>query len=146
MKPIIPLLVLALLSCSPTAPQAPDIEVGSAWARASLPGKPASAAYFTLSNRGGAEDVLVDVTSKSGSADLHSTTMNGGIMRMRKLDRLPIPAGSTVQLEPGGTHVMLTRLAEPLQAGERLELTLRFTKSAQQTVTAQIRDSSGEHM
>ena len=63
-------------------------------------------------------------------------------MRMRKLDSLPIPGGSTVKLEPGGTHVMLTELGEPLVAGQRIELTLRFADSPQRTVAAEIR---GEH-
>ena len=72
--------------------------------------------------------------------------MAGRIMRMRKLDSLPIPAGSTVQLEPGGTHVMLTGLREPLVEGKTIELTLRFKTSPQQTVAAEIRGPSGDHM
>ena len=79
----------------PESKPGPDIGVADAWARATLPGKPASAAYLTISNRGGADDALVGVTSSSGTADIHSTSMDGGIMRMRKLDRLPIPAGAT---------------------------------------------------
>jgi periplasmic copper chaperone A len=146
MKPFIPLLTLALLSCSPTPSHGPDVNVDDAWARATLPGKPASAAYFTIRNRGGEDDALVDVATGSGTAELHSTSMDGGIMRMRKLDSAPIPAGATVKLAPGGTHVMLTELREPLVAGQRIELTLRFQASPQQTVAAEIRGSSGDHM
>lgn len=145
MKTAFPLLALALLSCSPAAPEKPNVSVGEAWARATLPGKPASAAYFALTNRGGA-DSLVQVTSSSGTAEIHSTSMDEGIMRMRKLDRLPISAGETVKLEPGGTHVMLTGLREPLVAGQKVELTLRFAKAPQQTIAAEIRDPSGDQM
>ena len=145
MKTAFPLLALALLSCSPAAPDKPDVNVGEAWARATLPGKPTSAAYFALINRGGA-DSLVEVTSSSGSAEIHTTSMDGGIMRMRKLSSLPVPRGATVSLEPGGTHVMLTGLREPLVAGQRVELTLRFEKSPQQTIAAEIRDPLGDQM
>ena len=146
MKPTLSLLALALLSCSPAAPEEPRIAVADAWARATLAGKPSSAAYFTVSNTGGAQDTLIAVTSSSGTAEVHSTSMDGGIMRMRKLDRVPLPAGETVKLEPGGTHVMLTGLTEPLAAGQKVELTLRFEKSQEQTVAAEIRDASGDHM
>ena len=146
MKPIIPLLALALASCSPATPQTPEIDVADSWARATLPGKPSSAAYFTIDNNGAADDALIGVASSTGSAEVHSTSMDGGIMRMRKLDRLPIPAGETVKLEPGGTHVMLTDLREPLAAGGQLELNLRFEKSGTRTVAAQIRGGSGDHM
>ena len=110
-----------------------------------MPGKKATAAYLTISNRGSADDALIAVSS-SGPADVHSTSMEGGIMRMRKLDRLPLPAGGTVKLEPGGTHVMLTGLSEPALAGGRIELILRFEKSQARKVAADVRDSSGEHM
>ena len=146
MKPSITLLALALFSCSPAAPQEPAIDVDGAWARPTLPGKSTSAAYFTISNRGGSDDTLLAVTSSSGTAEVHSMSTDGGIMRMRKLDRLPLPAGSTVKLEPGGTHVMLTGLDEPLVEGQRIELSLRFGKSPRRTVAAEVRNSSGDQM
>lgn len=146
MKPSIPLIALALLSCSPAASDGPDISVTNAWARATLPGKPTSAAYFTIANRGGGEDALLAVTTTSGTAEVHSTSMEGGIMRMRKLDRLQVPGGESVALKPGGTHVMLLELAKPLAPGQKIDLTLRFEKSPQQTVAAQVRDSSGDNM
>ena len=146
MKRAFPLLALALLACSPAATEGPDVQAEAAWARATPAGKAVSAAYLTISNRGGADDALLAVTSSSGTAEVHSTSMDGGIMRMRKLDSLPLPAGSTVKLEPGGAHMMLTGLREPLLEGKSIELTLRFRKSSQQTVAAEIRGSSGEHM
>jgi copper(I)-binding protein len=146
MKPGLPLLALALLACSPKTPESPDISVDQAWARATLPGKPASAAYLTITNRGGGEDVLVGVSSRSGTAELHSTSTDGGIMRMRKLERLPIPARGSVKLEPGATHLMLTGLRDPLVSGEKVELALRFSRSPAQTVAAEIRGSAGDQM
>jgi copper(I)-binding protein len=66
--------------------------------------------------------------------------MAGGIMRMRKLHRLPLPARAPVKLEPGGTHVMLTGLREPLVAGGNIELRLRFEKSGERTVAVRVGD------
>ncbi len=139
MNPSSLLLALALLSCSP-APSSPDIQPTDAWARATVPGKTATAAYLTIHNRGRAGDHLVGITSSAGRAEVHSTSMAGGIMRMRKLHRLVVPAGATVKLEPGGTHVMLTGLREPLVAGGNIELRLRFEKSGERTVAVRVGD------
>lgn len=134
---------LLLLSCGQGDGAAPDIQLGDAWARATTAGKSATTAYLTIANRGAADDALVGVTSASGTAQVHSTSMEGGIMRMRALERLPIPSGEAVNLAPGGTHVMLTGLKAPLAAGDRLELTLRFEKSGKRTVAASVQPSSG---
>lgn len=145
MKTILPLLAVLLVSCSPTPNRAPDIKVGDAWARATVPGRTVTAAYLTISNSGSADDSLVGVVSSSGPAAVHSTSTAGGIVRMRRLDRLPLPAGATTKLEPGGTHVMLTQLRQPLAAGSEIELGLRFEKSAERKIVAQVR-GSGEQM
>ncbi|MBA2770643.1 MAG: copper chaperone PCu(A)C [Sphingomonas sp.] len=144
MKRAFPLLALALLSCSQTT-RPPDVEVTGAWARATMPGRTTTAAYFTISNRGGGDDALLSVTATSGFAQLHSTSMDRGIMRMRSVERLPIAAGEMVKLEPGGTHLMLTELRMPLVPGRRIELSLRFEKSGERKVAAEVRDSLGEH-
>lgn len=140
------LLALALHSCSPPPHRPPEIELANAWAREPLPGKAATAAYVTIINRGGSDDALVSVAASAGSAQLHSTSMNGGIMRMRKVERLPVVAGSAVTLDPGGTHIMLTGLTGPLLAGGKIELVFNFEKSRQQTVAAQVRESAGGSM
>ena len=127
---------LMLASCSITV--APDIAVEAAWARASLPGQTSSAAYFSITNKGG-EDELLSVSSPAGDASLHSTSMESGVMRMRPLPGLAIPAGATVTLAPGGTHVMLMGLKQPLVAGSSIRLDLRFRKSGERHVEAAVR-------
>lgn len=89
---------------------------------------------------------MLGVTSSVGAAQVHSTSMAGGIMRMRKLERLPIPSGATVKLEPGGTHIMLAGLRERLVVGRQIELGLRFENSDKQKVGAHVRGSSGDDM
>lgn len=141
----LPLLALLLAACEPAVEPRPDIAIDQAWAMATVPGKTATAAYLVLRNRGGASDSLVAVTTSSGSAALHRTSMDEGIMRMRMLDRLEIPAGQAVELKPGGTHLMLTGLAEPLAAGDGIELRLRFDKSGDKIVLADVRNAAGAH-
>ncbi|MBA2635783.1 MAG: copper chaperone PCu(A)C, partial [Sphingomonas sp.] len=126
MKRMIAALALFLAACGPKGSGGTEIRVADAWARATAPDKKATAAYLTIANSGGAHDALVAVASSTGPAEVHSTSMDGGIMRMRKLDRLAIPKGATVKLEPGGTHVMLTGLVEPVKVGGNVDLTLRF--------------------
>ena len=130
------LAALLLASCTASAP--PAIDVQDAWARATLPGQTSSAAYFTISNSGG-PDQLLSVSSSAASASLHSTSMDNGVMRMRPVQTLDIPANSTVVLKPGGTHVMLMGLKQPLAAGSTLPLQLKFAKSGVRDVNVAVR-------
>ena len=132
------LAALLLASCGGTAPQ-PSISVEEAWARPTASGRTASAAYLTIANSGGA-DRLLSVASPAGEASLHSTSMDDGVMRMRPLDGLEIPADSTVELAPGGTHIMLTGLAHPLSEGSALPLDLTFERSGEIRVNASVRE------
>ena len=131
---------LLLASCKP-ASAPPAVSVDGAWARATVPGQMGSAAYFTIQNAGG-EDKLLSVTSPAADASLHSTSMDNGVMRMRPLEGLDVPANGAVELKPGGTHVMLMGLKQPLEAGATLELDLKFEKSGERKVTAEVRPAS----
>ena len=137
MKRSAALFALLLASChAQDAP--PKIAVEDAWARATVPGQSGSAAYFTIANQGGA-DRLLAVSSPSADASLHSTSMDNGVMRMRPLQTLYVPAKSTVVLKPGRTHVMLMGLKQPLDAGATVELDLKFEKSGERRVAADVR-------
>jgi copper(I)-binding protein len=133
--------VFLLASCgAPDTP--PNIDVRDAWARQTLPGQTSSAAYFTIANSGG-PDRLVAVTSPNADASLHSATMDNGVMRMRPLDGLDVPAKAGVELKPGGNHVMLMGLKQPLAAGSTVTLDLRFDKSGERQVQAAVRPAAG---
>jgi hypothetical protein len=140
MKPPVFFAALLLASCKP-ASAPPEVSVEGAWARATVPGQTGSAAYFTIRNAGGA-DKLLSVTSPAGDASLHSTSMDNGVMRMRPVQALDVPAKSAVELKPGGTHVMLMDLKRPLQAGATLELDLKFEQSGERKVTADVRPAT----
>ncbi|QNM82631.1 copper chaperone PCu(A)C [Sphingomonas sabuli] len=138
MKPALYLAAVLLTACSGEAP-APDVAVQDAWVRATLPGQSVGAAYLTIANRGGGTDRLVGVSTPAGNAALHASTMDGGVMRMRALDGLDIPANATVDLKPHGTHVMITGVAQPLSTGQSVPLRLTFERSGVRDVTAAVR-------
>ena len=108
-----------------------------AWARATAANMPTAAVYLTITNKGAGADRLVAVSvPRAGKASLHQMSMDGGVMRMRALDGgIAIPAGQTVALAPGGTHIMLEGLKRPARRGRaRSEARLRFEQSGEMTV------------
>jgi copper(I)-binding protein len=95
-----------------------------------VPAQTGSAAYLTIHNAGPGADRLLSIsTPAAAGASLHSTSMTGGIMRMRSAGPQTIAANQKLQMKPGGIHVMLTGLKAPLKAGQRLPLTLKFERA-----------------
>lgn len=100
----------------------------------------AGAAYLTLMNHGVAADRLVEVRGDVAKRiEIHETVDEDGVMKMRGLkDGLPLPAGETVEMAPGGLHVMLMGLTAPLSKGEAVALTLVLESGAEMQVTAPV--------
>ncbi len=71
--------------------------------------------------------------------ELHETRNEGGVMTMRPLSRFPLPAGGTLEMKPGGYHVMLLGLTRDLHQGDTVKVTLTFEKAAPLTVEAPVR-------
>ena len=116
-------------TATPSAPAATaanpgdTVRVTQAWARASVPGQKATGAFMTLTASTPMQ--LVRVASPvAGVAEVHEMAMQGGVMRMRAIPSLALPAGSAVDLKPGGHHLMLMDLKQPLKAGDTVPLTL----------------------
>jgi len=110
--------------------EAPAMQIEKPWARASVGhGRPA-AAYFTIRNNGTEADYLTSVsTPVTGHAEIHMMEMKDGIMSMRPAGEIEIPAGETVTLKPGGLHIMLMQLEQPLQEGGEFSLNATFKKA-----------------
>jgi len=118
------LSVFAVFVISTTA-YAQTVLVESAWARATVPGQKTSGAFMVL--KSDQTTHLVGVASPvAGIAELHEMSMDGNIMRMRPIDALALPAGKAVELKPGGYHLMLMDLKQPLKSGGTIPLTLQF--------------------
>lgn len=109
------------------------------WARATVGTARPGAVYVTLANRGIAADRLIGAESAaSAQAELHRSTLAGGVMRMERVEAIEVPARGAVKIEPGGYHIMLIGLKAPLTAGVDLPLTLIFEKAGRLAVEAKI--------
>lgn len=108
-----------------------DLTIAGAFARATLPNAPVAGGFLTVTNNGTADDTLVSASAPiAGMTQVHEMAMDGDVMRMRELpDGLPIPAGETVTLEPGGYHLMFMDLTGPLTEGETVPVTLTFAQA-----------------
>ena len=139
-----PLLALALLSmaaCSPSGPGAGDaaaVQVSGAICRPTPVGRQMTGCYLTLT--AATADRLVSVASPEANlVQIHESRIESGMMMMRELrDGLPLPAGEAVALAPGGNHLMLMGVKEPLVAGDTVALTLTFEAAPAVEVTATV--------
>lgn len=115
------LLALPVLSSPGFAADA--VSAGHAWARATAPGQNTAGVYMELVSAADAALVGIE-TPVAARAQMHSMRMDDGVMRMRALEKIDLPAGKAVKLAPGGLHVMLLDLKQPLKVGDTLPLTL----------------------
>lgn len=110
--------------------KAGPIEIGHPWARATAPSAPNGGAYLSLTNTGTTEDRLVSASTPAAEkAELHTHLNENGVMKMREVPAIPVAPGEQVKLAPGGLHIMLLGLRQPLEKGARIPMTLRFEKA-----------------
>ena len=123
-------------------PMGDELRVEDAVAVA-IPGGSTGAVYLTLLNPTETDDTLLKVSTPAArAAEVHETLEEDGVLRMEAFpEGLPVPAGSRIELAPGGKHVMLLALPEELVPGETLELTLHFDQAGPKTLTVPIRES-----
>jgi hypothetical protein len=114
------------------------IEISGAWTRATAPGQDAAGVDMTITSKQAA--ALVGVASPAaGSAELHSMTTEGGMMRMREVQSIELPAGKPVNLKESGYHLMLNGLKAPLKEGESVPLTLSIKAGKQGVIKIETR-------
>lgn len=107
------------------------LKISSPWARATPKGASVGGGYMKITNTGTASDRLVSGASDvSGRFEIHEMSLDNGVMRMRALPNgLEIKPGQTVELKPGGYHVMFVGLNKPLDPGQQVKVTLQFEKA-----------------
>ena len=126
---------MGLMMLSPA--MASDLMFGALQFRATIGSMPSSAAYLLITNRGPMADQLLAVESNlAHKTELHTMDVTNGVMKMRQVHGgIAIPAGKTIQLAPGGFHVMLIGLKAPLNAGVNYQVTLVFEKAGKVKLT-----------
>jgi periplasmic copper chaperone A len=146
----LPLVAALIGACVLTAPvdAAPagvvlaaddGVMVQEAWARASAGAATNGAAYVTLMGGAQADSLVSASTPVAATAEPHETITENGVTKMRPAPGVQIPAHQTVTFAPGGTHIMLTGLKQPLAAGQSFPLTLTFAHAAPVTVEVKVR-------
>ncbi len=120
-----------------------DVDVKEAWVRSTLPAQKNSGAYMELVSSE-ASTLLSAASPVAGVVEIHSMKMEGDVMKMHSIQNLELPAGKTVKLAPGGYHIMLMELKQPLKKGEIVPITLKVMGKDKQPqnieVKAEVRD------
>jgi len=121
------MVCVLMLNASAVWAESVALDVVESWVRAPIPGRSMSAAFLTIKNTGEQDQVLLAVKSDLAKAiEIHGHEHDGGVMRMRQVESLVLPAGETLRLEPGGLHLMLFGLDKKVKTGGSMPLTLVF--------------------
>jgi periplasmic copper chaperone A len=124
---------------------APPLAITDAWIRATPPGVSTAAAYLTITNSGPAADRLLRATSPAARAlELHANVEQHGLQHMQPLAEVAVPARGSVELAPGGTHIMLIDIAAAMKPGDRVALTLHFAVAGDIGIDVPVRDGRTE--
>ena len=135
------LIVSALAACQPK-PEGPQIEISGVWGRPSPMKAGNGAAYMLIENIGSEDDRVIGAYSDiAETVELHDMTMEDGVMKMFHVEEgYELPAGGSVELMPGGKHVMFIGLHDQLEIGQTVTVELEFEKSGMKTVEVEIRE------
>jgi periplasmic copper chaperone A len=147
---IVPIAALSLAACEPADRPLLDadarLEVGDGWVRpvaGADTGQVNSAAYFTIRNHSREPLVLIGARSEAAArVEVHETTLDDGVARMRPIDRVEVPAREEVVFEPRGIHLMLLDLRRDLYAGDSLSITLRFDDGSEEVAPFVVRPAA----
>lgn len=123
-----------------------NIIISDAWIREVPPGVTVSAAYMTLNNRGNQADKLTAITSDATeNVELHISSVNEkGVAKMERIKALEIPAGESVELKPGGMHLMLIGLKGPLEDSVTINFSFEGSGDIRVEVPVKKTKDSGE--
>ena len=132
------MLALALLGMPLAAlAEAPGVHVDHVWSRAAMAGHE-GVVYLTITNDGAQDTLTGASTPVAAKAELHQSFNESGVMKMRPVAALPIEPGKPATLAPGGYHIMLTGLTQPLKQGDSFPVTLTFANAGAVTATATV--------
>jgi periplasmic copper chaperone A len=120
--------------------KAGDLVITQAWSRATPGGAKVAGGYLTIENKGASADRLIGGSGDvAGKVEVHEMTMNNGVMTMRPVEQgLTIEPGKTVKLAPGGYHLMMFDLKQPLKQGDKVPVTLEFEKAGKVKLTIDV--------
>lgn len=131
------LIITGLLAITSTAWAQTTVKVEDAWVRGTVASQKATGAFMRLTASANARLVAAQ-SPAAGVVEIHEMAMEKDVMKMRAVPGLELSAGKAVELKPGGYHVMLMDLKQPLKAGDRVAITLVFEDAAKKRFTQEI--------
>ena len=118
-----------------------DVEIDGAYARASIPNVPNSAAFFVIKNNSDKDIAITSANSDIAEKnELHTHRKENQMMKMMKIEKLVVPAKSSLELKSGGDHVMLIGLKKELIAGDEISLELSFSDGDKKKIKVPVKD------
>lgn len=118
-----------------------DVEIDGAYARASIPNVPNSAAFFVIKNNSDKDIAITSANSDIAEKnELHTHIKENKMMKMMKIEKLVVPAKSSLELKSGGDHVMLIGLKKELKAGDEISLELSFSDGDKKSIKVPVKD------
>ena len=108
-----------------------SVQIENAYTRATVPGQQVAGGFMKIENKGAADQLISASSPASSEVQLHEMAMEGNVMRMRQVKEVVVPAGGTVELKPGGLHLMFMNIKTPLTAGETVTVKLKFAKAGE---------------
>jgi len=148
MKPLkIALIAAAMLGA--VAVQAQEAKVGNikiegAYTRSTVPGQKAAGGFMKIVDSGAADQLISASSAVAQEVQLHTMAMDGNVMKMRQVNAIDVPANGSVELKPGGLHIMFMGIKEPLAAGSSIPVKLKFAKAGEVEVKLPVNAMSGE--
>ena len=122
------------------------IKIEGAYTRATAPGQQVAGGFMKIDNKGNVADQLVSASSPAaGEVQLHEMAMEGNVMKMRQVKDIAVPAGGSVELKPGGYHLMFLNLKGPFAAGQTVPVKLKFAKAGELEVKMPVNAMGAQH-
>jgi copper(I)-binding protein len=137
----LPFLALCLFAFIPALQADEILDIDDAWVAEAPPVAPVMGGYMKIENE---TDKLISITRAScpdfETVEIHEMSMSGGMMKMREIEKLDIPAGGEVELKPGGYHLMLIKPKQPFKKGDSLTVTLHTADGKSQAVKMKVKE------
>ena len=108
-----------------------NLKIENAYTRATAPGQQVAGGFLKIDNKGNADQLIGASSPAAGEVQLHEMAMDGNVMKMRQVKDIAVPAGTTVELKPGGYHLMFMNLKGPFVAGQTVPVKLKFAKAGE---------------
>ena len=124
-----------------------QLKIENPYTRSTAPGQKVAGGFMKIENKGAADQLVSASSPVAGEMQLHAMSMDGNVMKMREVKSIEVPANGSVELKPGGLHLMFMDIKAPFKAGESVPVKLKFQKAGEVEIKVPVRDiSGGGHM